>query len=236
MRKRRPRKATAVDDGVRHRTQFPCKASVISSAPGFLCCEAGRGWKWFCPDWAPEGCIPSELAAGKVALGLTVRRKRGGEGESVGLPFSTSHLFYPLPEGCRSNGVPLGPEFSAESDPGPKLPIPTLTVSASARPRKASGLTTSQSLHLCYPWKTRDCEEQSWTHVTQPRLLPGSVSWGRWWGGWGVCDGIRLWTILRAWWVKLVEGSDFLRGWGGDETSHESRHLTLPFPNIQASG
>ena len=45
MRKRRPRKATAVDDGVRHRTQFSCKASVISSAPGFLCCEAGRGWK-----------------------------------------------------------------------------------------------------------------------------------------------------------------------------------------------
>lgn len=44
-RKPRPRETATVDDCVRHRTQFSCKVSVLSSAPGFLCCEAGRGWK-----------------------------------------------------------------------------------------------------------------------------------------------------------------------------------------------
>lgn len=74
---------------------------------------------------------------------------------------------------------PLDPEFSAESDPGPKLPIPTLTVSASTRPRKLSGLTTSQSLHLCQLWKTHvDSHDPA---QTPARLLAG--------GGGGVGEG-----------------------------------------------
>lgn len=167
----------------------PIEPRAVSSAPDSLCCEAGRGVGVILPCLGPGVRHPHRAGCRKVALGLDCGEEgKGGEGQSVGLPFPTLHLLYPpasLPftRETQEQWCPmLVLEFSAESGAGCNLP--TSNVSISVGPGQGdSPVSPPHSTSISgYLWKTRG-EVQSWTHTTQPRLWSGSGSWGSGSGG-----------------------------------------------------
>lgn len=87
----------------------PIEPSAVSSAPDSLCCEVGRGVGVILPRLGPRVRHPHRAGCRKVALGLDCGEEgKGGEGQSVGLPFPTLHLLYPPAslERPKSSGVP----------------------------------------------------------------------------------------------------------------------------------